>query len=146
MDNKSYFPCFQHSSTALNSGEPTGKYSILMLSSFLCRYSCTILDLCCVALSTKMTNFLNFFLACSRNAIKELPSNLSYCLNSCLPSLDSTPKTIVLLWDPVTVTIGLFCLIIHFLLIYRSCTNIDSSCTRICHSVLRLTRMFCNLF
>ena len=141
-----YFACLQHSSTGLNSGEPIGKYSILILSSFLCRYSFIILDLCWVALSTNITNFLNFFLTSLRYSIKEWLSNLSYCLNNCLPSLDSTPKMIVLLWEPVTVTTGLFCLTIHFLLIHKSCIKIDSSCTRICHSVLRLIKMFCTLF
>ena len=122
-----YFPCLQHSSTALNSGEPTGKYSILILSSFLFRYSFTILDLCCVALSTNITNFLNFFRTCSRYLIKESLSNLSYCLNNCLPSFDITPNMMVLLWVPVTVTIGLFCLSIHFLFMYKLCMKIDSS-------------------
>ena len=64
-----------------------------------------------------------------------------------IPSLDNTPtKSMVLLWEPVTVTTGLLYLAIHFLFIHKSCTNIDSSCTRICHPVLRLVRISCTLF
>ena len=141
-----YFLCLQHSSTALNSGEPTGKYSTFMLSLLHDRYSCTTLDLCWEALSTNMINFLNFFFTCSRYLIKELLSNRSYCLNNCLLSLDIIPKIMVLLWEPVTVTTGLFSFDIHFLFIHKSCTKIDSSCTRMRHPVLRLIKMSCTLF
>jgi hypothetical protein len=142
-----YFSYLQYSSIALNSGEPTEKYSTFMLSLFLCIYSFTILDLCWVALSKNITNFLNFFLTFSRYLIKEGPLNLSYFLNSCLPSsFDNTPNTMVLLCEPVIVTIGLFFLIIHFPLTRESSTNIDSSCTRRFQSSLRVISAFCTLF
>ena len=143
-----HFPCLQHSSTALNPGEPTGKYSAFIVSKFLCRYSFTILDLCWVALSTNMMNLLNFFLVSSRYAIKEWLSNRSYCLNSCLPSRDSTPKMIVLLCDPVTVTIGLLSFAIHFLLLVmaESCVKMDSSCTSKFQPFLRLVSIPLVLF
>ena len=141
-------PCLQHSSTALNSGEPTGKYSILMVSIFLCRYFFTILDLCCVALSTTITNFLNFFLTCSRYSINDSLSNLSCCLKNCSPFVDKTPKTMVLSWDPVKVTTGLFSLRIHFLFLemIESWIKIDSSCTRTFQPSLSLFSVFCILF
>ena len=143
-----HLPCLQHSSTAFNSGKPTGKYSILIVSKFLCRYSFTILDLCWAALSTNMMNLLNFFLVSSRYAMKDWLSNRSYCLNNCLPSRDSTPKAMVLLWEPVTVTTGLFSLEIHllFLVMAESCMKMDSSCTSTFQPFLRLASIPLILF
>jgi hypothetical protein len=62
-----------------------------------------------------------------------------YCLNSCLPSGDSTPKVMVLLWDPVTVTMGLLSFIIHFLhfVMIGLCVKMASSRTSTFQSFLR---------
>ena len=83
-----YFPCFQHSSTALNSGEPTGKYSILILSSFLCRYSCNFRSVLCCSIyeNDKFFKFLSYLLKICHKGMA-IKSNRLYCLNSCcLPS------------------------------------------------------------
>ena len=144
-----YFPCLQHPSTAFNSGEPAGKYSAFIWSRFLCRYSFASLDLCWVALSTNRINLLNFFFTCPGYAIREWLSNLSCCLNSCLPpSADNTPKTMVLLWEPVTVTTGLFSFWIHLLFPGKieSRIKVDSSSTRAFQPFLRAIKVFCTLF
>ncbi|MDR4512894.1 MAG: hypothetical protein MRJ93_14440 [Nitrososphaeraceae archaeon] len=60
------FPCLQHSSTALNSGEPTGKSSTLMVSLFSPRYCFVILEQLGVALSTNIMDLLNCFCICFR--------------------------------------------------------------------------------
>jgi hypothetical protein len=61
-----YFPCLQHSSTALNSGDPTGKYSNLMVSLLESRNLFVIFEQCGFALSTKITILPNLFCTCFR--------------------------------------------------------------------------------
>ena len=100
-------PCLQHSSTALNSGDPIGKYSNLTVSLFAARNFLVVLEQLGVALSTKITILPNYVLLL----------NSSYCLNNCLSSRDRQPNTIVFLLDPVTVTTGLLPAEIHFFLL-----------------------------
>jgi hypothetical protein len=101
----------------LNSGEPTGKYSNLIVFLFSARYFPVILEQCGVALSTNTIHLPNLFCICFKQSTNVTLLNSSYCLNNCLPSKDRQPNTIVLLREPVTVTIGLFPAEIHFFLL-----------------------------
>lgn len=78
-------------------GAPTGKCSSLLVSLFASRNFLVMLQQCDVTLSTNITNLPNLLCIFSRQAADVQLSNLSYCLNNCLPSIHQLPKTIVLL-------------------------------------------------
>ncbi len=61
--------------------------------------------------------------------MKEYWSQVSYCLNNCLPSNVIVPNTHVFLCEPVVITIGRFPSGVHIFLINVSCMNMDSSST-----------------
>jgi hypothetical protein len=101
--------CLQHSSTTLKAGEPTGIHLILSVDLLLLMYCRTFLvlpcEIRCFALSMKRYRCLNF-LCTLRKSRKFSPSNVSYCLKSCSPSMLTAPNITVLLCDPVTLQIG----------------------------------------
>ena len=91
---------FQYGSIALISGVAAGR-NFSVRPSVISTSRRIIFARCCGALSSIMQILPNLRTAALRNLAKACISNLSYCLNILLPSVVSSPNTMVFECEPV---------------------------------------------